>query len=159
MSFNTYLSLAGSVQGLISAGCSSFESIGNRHQIGHEDEIQVLSLNHTITREQHCTHHPIEFIKLIDKSSPLIATAISNNEMLTPVFKFYRLNQFGALEEYYEIKLLKATIIDVSSNYPHVINNHAAMPFEKISFRYESIFWSHKIAGTSGYSVWDDRVY
>ncbi|WP_038953851.1 type VI secretion system tube protein TssD, partial [Yersinia pestis] len=58
MSFNTYLKLTGSEQGLISAGCSSFDSIGNRHQNDHDDEIQILSLNHAITREQHCTHHP-----------------------------------------------------------------------------------------------------
>lgn len=159
MSFNTYLSLAGSTQGLISAGCSSFDSIGNRHQSGHEDEIQVLSLNGAITREQHCTHHPIEFIKPIDKSSPLLLMAVSNNEVLTPVFSIYRLNQFGALEVLYEMKLSKATIIDISPSFPHIVNNQGAMPFEKISLRYESISCQHKIAGTSGYSIWDDRVY
>ncbi|BFI70445.1 type VI secretion system tube protein TssD [Yersinia pseudotuberculosis] len=114
MSFNTYLKLTGSEQGLISAGCSSFDSIGNRHQNDHDDEIQILSLNHAITREQHCTHHPVEFIKPIDKLSPLMAIAISNNEILTPSFSIYRLNQFGALEKFYEIKLTKATIIDIS---------------------------------------------
>lgn len=51
MSFNIFLSLDGSQQGLISAGCGSIDSIGNRSQIGHEDEIQVFSLNHSITRE------------------------------------------------------------------------------------------------------------
>lgn len=159
MSFNAYLSLTGNVQGLISSGCSSLDSIGNRCQKGHENEIQILSLNHAITREQHCTHHPVEFIKPIDKSSPLISTSISNNEILTAIFSFYRINPSGALELYYELKLTKATIIDISSNYPHVINNHSVMPFEKVSLKYESISWYHRIAGTSGYSIWDDRVY
>ncbi|EFA45853.1 hypothetical protein YPPY13_2224 [Yersinia pestis PY-13] len=43
-----------------------------------------------------------------------MAIAISNNEILTPSFSIYRLNQFGALEIFYEIKLTKATIIDIS---------------------------------------------
>ncbi|VTR50604.1 type VI secretion system effector, Hcp1 family [Serratia fonticola] len=33
------------------------------------------------------------------------------------------------------------------------------MPFEKVQVKYKSISWSHKSAGTSGYSIWDDRVY
>ncbi len=45
MAYPTYLVLKGKSQGLISAGCSSQDSIGNRYQIGHEDEIQVIGLN------------------------------------------------------------------------------------------------------------------
>ncbi|MDE9504281.1 type VI secretion system tube protein TssD, partial [Xenorhabdus bovienii] len=44
MSYMIYLTLNGKKQGLISAGCSTLDSIGNRYQKGHEDQIQVLSL-------------------------------------------------------------------------------------------------------------------
>ena len=50
MSSIIYLELTGDKQGLISSGCSSLQSIGNRSQLGHEDQIQVLSLNHSITQ-------------------------------------------------------------------------------------------------------------
>ncbi|MGJ0576946.1 type VI secretion system tube protein TssD [Xenorhabdus bovienii] len=43
MSYMIYLTLNGKKQGLISAGCSTLDSIGNRYQKGHEDQIQVLS--------------------------------------------------------------------------------------------------------------------
>ncbi len=36
-----YLTLNGNNQGLISAGCSSYDSIGNRYQNNHSDEILV----------------------------------------------------------------------------------------------------------------------
>lgn len=159
MSFNIFLSLAGQQQGLISAGCNTIDSIGNRCQKSHLDEIQVLSLNHGITREQHCNHQPVEMIKPIDKSSPLIAISVSNNEKLNAIFQIYWINQSGVLEVFYEVKLTNATIIGLNSTYPHIINSSGIMPYEQVLLKYESITWSHKIAGTSGYSIWDDRVY
>ncbi|UAN48389.1 Hcp family type VI secretion system effector [Serratia sp. JSRIV001] len=159
MSSLIYVSLKGKKQGLISAGCSSFDSIGNRTQTGHEDQAQVLELDHSITREQNVQHHPIHFIKPIDKSSPLLAMAISDNELIEAIFYFYRINTTGQLELYYEIKLTEASIVDITCVYPHSINDNDMMPHEKIVLKYKSISWNHRMAGTSGYSIWDDRVF
>ena len=38
-----YLTLNGELQGLISSGCSSMLSIGNKAQIAHQDQIMVTS--------------------------------------------------------------------------------------------------------------------
>jgi type VI secretion system Hcp family effector len=159
MSHLTYLSLQGNKQGLISAGCSSIESIGNRYQVGHENEIQVLLLKHMMNREQHVNHQPIEFIKPIDKSTPLIANAINDNELLQPRFNLYRTNQQGFLENFFEIYLTDATIQQVVLCSPHSLNDPDGVPFEKILLGYKSINWKHKSAGTIAYSIWDDRVY
>ncbi|WP_016600913.1 type VI secretion system tube protein TssD, partial [Yersinia pestis] len=69
------------------------------------DQIQVLSLNHSISRQQNVAHHPVHFVKPIDKSSPLLGVAISENERINVVFYFYRVNSAGQLELYYEVKL------------------------------------------------------
>lgn len=159
MSNIIYASIKGEKQGLISSGCSSVDSIGNRSQIGHENQIQVLSLNHTLSNEQNVIHHPVQLVKPIDKSSPLLGVAISTNEILHANFFFYRINSAGQLELYYEVKLTDAIISDISCVYPHSINNNELMPYEKIFLKYKSISWYHKAAGTSGYSIWDDRVY
>ncbi|NHB93424.1 Hcp family type VI secretion system effector [Photorhabdus cinerea] len=159
MSFSIYLKLTGRKQGLISSGCSTSDSIGNRYQIGHEDEIQVLSFVHSLTREQNSDHHPVDFMKIIDKSSPLLGIAISNNEILNAYFDFYRINSFGVMEKFYTVELRDASIVDICANYPHSIDSSNAIPFETISLAYKSITWKHHIAGTSGYSIWDDRVY
>ncbi|MDC9605758.1 Hcp family type VI secretion system effector [Xenorhabdus griffiniae] len=159
MSYMIYLTLNGKKQGLISAGCSTLDSIGNRYQKGHEDQIQVLSLNHMMNREQNVSHHPIQFVKPIDKSSPLLAMAIDSNESLNAAFIFYRTNPTGQSELFYEVKLTEATVVDISCTYPNSINNNDMMPYEKILLNYKSISWSHVTAGTSAYSIWDDRVY
>ncbi|MDE9487401.1 Hcp family type VI secretion system effector [Xenorhabdus bovienii] len=159
MSYMIYLTLNGKKQGLISAGCSTLDSIGNRYQKGHEDQIQVLSLNHAISRQQNVSHQPIQFIKPIDKSSPLLAMAIDSNESLNGGFIFYRTSQTGKLELFYEVKITEATITDISCVYPHSINDHDMMPYEKVTLNYKSISWNHVTAGTSAYSIWEDRIF
>ncbi|WP_231128851.1 type VI secretion system tube protein TssD [Proteus cibi] len=78
MAYPVYLTLKGKVQGLISVGCSSLDSIGNRYQLNHEDEIQVISLNNGSFRTQNASYQPVIFTKPIDKSSPLLSTAFNS---------------------------------------------------------------------------------
>ncbi|EJG5244521.1 type VI secretion system tube protein Hcp, partial [Escherichia coli] len=51
MSNIIYLSIKGKIQGLISEGCGSYASIGNKYQINHVDEIFVLQFDHSLSRE------------------------------------------------------------------------------------------------------------
>ncbi|MDX7989271.1 Hcp family type VI secretion system effector [Xenorhabdus sp. 12] len=153
MSHIIYLSLKGKKQGLISAGCSTPESIGNRYQAGRENEIQVLSVNHSVSRDQNAHHHPVSFTKPIDKSSPLLAMAIDGNELLEATFLCYRTSQMGQLEAFYEIKLTGATIVNFTCHYPHSINSNDQIPYETVQLDYKSISCNHIAAGTSGYSI------
>jgi uncharacterized protein len=57
-----YITITGRTQGLISAGCSTQESIGNKFQSDHTDEIMVLSCIHNMTNLEKGispTHGPI----------------------------------------------------------------------------------------------------
>lgn len=148
-----YLTIEGSQQGLISRGCGTLDSIGNKYQEGKEDEIIIIEYSSTITRSQNVSHHPIEFIKNIDKSSPLLLVAISNNEVLKLTFDFYRTSQHGKNEKYYTIVLNQASIVDYSTRYPHSINSNSSQPEESVLVQYRDITCSHHIAGTSGYSI------
>ncbi|MDC9597221.1 Hcp family type VI secretion system effector [Xenorhabdus anantnagensis] len=154
-----YATIKGKKQGLISAGCSTADSIGNKYQAGHEDEVLILSFEHEITRMSNVNHRPVSFIKPIDKSSPLLGVAIDNNEELEVEFFFYRTSISGGNELYYSVKLKSASIERVNVNYPHSINHNNHQPEEMISIKYKSITWQHHAAGTSGYSFWEDRVY
>ncbi|EJD4729552.1 type VI secretion system tube protein Hcp [Escherichia coli] len=96
MSDEIYLTITGEQQGSISSRCGTSASIGNRWQIGHEDEIFAFSLSNSITNTGKGSQlHGLSFCKLIDKSSPLLINAINNNEQLFMEFDFYRINRFG----------------------------------------------------------------
>ncbi len=63
-----YLTLNGNKQGLISAGCSSYDSIGNRYQNNHSDEILVYSTDYDISRHQNISHAPFVFENFVVKN-------------------------------------------------------------------------------------------
>ncbi|MFU2318851.1 Hcp family type VI secretion system effector [Rahnella sp. PCH160] len=154
-----YLTITGKKQGLISAGCSTADSIGNKYQLGHRDQIMVVSFEHALTRSQNVNHGPISFIKFIDKSSPLFGMAISNNEELELKFDFYRTSSSGGYEIFYTVTVRKAFLHGVSVIYPHTIDHSGNQPEEMISVNYQNITWEHHIAGTAGYSIWDERIF
>ncbi|HEX4504020.1 MAG TPA: Hcp family type VI secretion system effector [Scandinavium sp.] len=154
----TYLTLNGQIQGLISAGCSTMDSIGNKAQLSHSDQIMILGLNHGMSRQQNINHQSLTIVKPVDKSSPLLAKAINENEAMTCDFIFYRTNRAGLNEVYYKLKLTAARIASIHLQLPHTVENAAGQPEESIEFTYESITWEHCTAGTSAYSLWSERV-
>ncbi|NIH17164.1 Hcp family type VI secretion system effector [Morganella morganii] len=154
-----YLTMEGNKQGLISRGCSSLDSIGNKSQAGKEDKIFILEFKNSITQHQNINHLPVDFIKQIDKSSPLILSAISNNEILKLQFDFYRTSQEGRQDKYYSILIQGAQIINFSTRYPHSLTHNMSQPEELISVNYRDITCTHHMAGTSGYSIRENNIF
>lgn len=144
MSNIIYLTLEGDVQGKISAGCGSQNSVGNRYQLGHEDEIFVFSLTQAVEGVNGRIHHrALQFCKLLDKSSPLLSNAINNNERLKLTFYIYRINKYGHREKFYLIELRGATIRSINQ-----LAKMNDMHYEYISVNYDYILSRHLIAGT-----------
>lgn len=144
MSDTIYLKMRGEQQGDISAGCGTEKSVGNRFQLGHENEIFAFSLSNSITGTgKGINLQELRFSKLIDKSSPLLTEGITNNERFFLEFNFYRINQYGKLEKYYYIELRGATITAIRV---HVSNNN--LDTEVIEVRYEYILCKHLTANT-----------
>lgn len=153
-----YLTLEGKQQGLISRGCGTLDSIGNRYQTGKKDVIFVTELNFSVSRAQNLAHQPIEFTKLVDKSSPLLLVAVSNNEPLNLLFEYYRTAQNGGIEKYFTVKLNDAYIIDYTHQCPNNILRNDIEPEERLTIRYRDITTSQIMAGTSGYSISNESV-
>ena len=159
MASHGYMTIRGTAQGLISAGCSTQGSIGNKCQTAHTDEIMVLSYSHNmanIGNIKKATHRPIIITKNVAKSSPLLAQALSTREVLTCAISFYRISPFGMPEKFYTIEISGGMIADLTLDVPHVVLHNDAEPQEHIAIRYREISWTHHLAGTSGYSSWGE---
>ncbi len=144
MSDIVYLMVSGQQQGVISAGCGTLASVGNRWQIGHEDEIFAFSLANSITSTGKGSQlHGLRFCKLIDKSTPLFINAINNNEQLYMEFYFYRINRFGRWEKYYYIQLRGAFLSGIQQQF-----SENSLDTETITISYEYILCKHLIANT-----------
>ena len=157
MANHGYMRMTGNIQGLISAGCSTQQSIGNKCQTAHMDEIMVLSYTHNMLNIGNIdkpTHSPIIITKNIDKASPLLAQALSNREEINCTVSFYRVSSFGMQEKFYSVSINGGIIADLTLEMPHAILQNDAEPQEHIALRYRDITWTHHAAGTSGYSTW-----
>ncbi|PLY44701.1 type VI secretion system tube protein Hcp [Lelliottia sp. F153] len=144
MSNTVYLRMKGERQGEISSGCGTEKSIGNRYQYQHRDEILVYQLASSMTSTAYGMNHPgLRFTKPIDKSTPLLTTAINENEKLQLIFDFYRTNRYGRQEKYYQIELRGASIQGIMySINPDVLDS------ENITVSYEYIRSKHLGANT-----------
>lgn len=164
MASHSYMSITGKRQGMISAGCSGQSSIGNKCQFGHQDEIMVLAYSHDMvsgndgsTSGGRGKHLPIMITKVIDKSSPLLASALHEGEELDCVMDLYRTALAGGQERYYSIRLTGARIAHISQQVPHAIRMNDAEPQELVSIRYRDIAWAHVPGSTSAYSTWSNE--
>jgi type VI secretion system Hcp family effector len=164
MASHGYMSITGKRQGLISAGCSGLSSIGNKCQIGHEDEVMILAYSHNMMTGSdggvsggRGNHMPIMITKNIDKSSPLLASALHEREEVECTINFYRTSPAGGQDKYYSIRLTGAKVVHVSLQVPHSIHMNDAEPQELVSIRYRDISWTHIQAGTSAYSTWGNE--
>ncbi|MNS53747.1 hypothetical protein D3C72_865110 [compost metagenome] len=89
-------------------------------------------------------NHPgLRFTKPIDKSTPLLTTAINENEKLQLIFDFYRINRYGRQEKYYQIELRGASVQGIM----HSINPDV-LDSENITVSYEYIRSKHLGANT-----------
>ncbi|AZP71635.1 Hcp family type VI secretion system effector [Pseudomonas poae] len=158
MAYHGYMSIKGQSQGLISAGCSTQDSIGNKCQEGHKDEIMVMSYNHNMLNTGNVrasTHGPVVITKNIDKSSPLLAVALSNREELDCVINFYRTSPSGQREKYYTVDIRGCIIANLTVEVPHAVLLTDVEAQEHLALRYREIIWTHHLAGTSGYGSWE----
>lgn len=158
MAYHGYMSIKGQSQGLISAGCSTQDSIGNKCQEGHKDEIMVMSYNHNMLNTGNVrasTHGPVVITKNIDKSSPLLAVALSNREELDCVINFFRTSPSGQREKYYTVDIRGCIIANLTVEVPHAVLLTDVEAQEHLALRYREIIWTHHLAGTSGYGSWE----
>ncbi|QXG29265.1 Hcp family type VI secretion system effector [Pseudomonas viridiflava] len=157
MANHGYMTIKGKDQGLISAGCSSPESMGAKCQAGHLDEIMVLSLTHNmsnIDNIKHATHRPVVITKHVDKSSPMLGQALANREPVDCTIDFYRTSPTGDQEKFYTVEIREGIIADLTLDMPHAILQNDAEPQEHVAIRYRDIIWTHHQGNTNGYASW-----
>lgn len=159
MANHGYMTITGKAQGLISSGCSTQDSIGNKCQTAHKDEIMVLSYSHNMANAGNInkpTHNPVVITKNVDKSSPLLAQALSSREEINCKISFYRISPFGMQEKFYTVEIRGGMLTDLTLDMPHVVFQNDVEPQEHLAIRYQDIIWTHHLAGTSGYSSWGE---
>ncbi len=149
-----YLTINSTNKGCISQGCNTLSSMGNSYQRDHEDEITVLAFSHGIEYQNKSIHKPIKIVKKIDKSTPLLAQACSDGDVLDCTVTFYRPGASSGLQAFYEVVLTGAQIRSTSVNMPHIVDFNQDEMEEIVLISYRDIQWKHLAGNTNGYGSW-----
>ncbi len=104
-------------------------------------------------------HEPIVIRKRIDKSTPLIAKALCNNEVIDAEFKFFRPNSDGQDENFYTIEIGTGRIAsfrELSPDNQAAVNGEFAsiLPMEEVSFVFHTITWTYTNGGIEHMDTW-----
>lgn len=161
MALNAYLKLRGEKQGDIK---------GSVTQRGREGKILVFAAEHEVVSPRDAasgmatgkrTHKPFVITKELDKASPLLYSALVNNERIAEwELQFWAPSMgpagAGAEVQIYTVKLSNAVISDIKF---HMLNNKnpefTKYPeYEDVAFVYQKIEWTWTDGGITATDDW-----
>lgn len=104
-------------------------------------------------------YEPLLIRKRIDKSTPLIAKSLTENQVIEGVFKFFRPNPTGdgTTEQFYTIKITKGRIASQRQWVPDTIVPASSLepPLEEVAFVFHTIEWTYTNGGITHQDTWD----
>ena len=165
-----YMTVQGERQGLITANNFTESSVGNIWQQGHENEALVQEFSHEIMLPRdpqsgqpsgQRVHKPFRVVKILDKSSPLLFSALTTGEKLPKVeLKFYRTSAQGIQEHYFTMTMEDAIITSITDYMPHCQDprEQHLTHMEVVEFTYRKITKTHEVASTSESDDWRTAV-
>jgi type VI secretion system secreted protein Hcp len=135
--------------------------------LGRENSIECLLWEQAILSARDMTtglatgrrqYQPIKIAKRIDKSTPLLLKAMTENAVAEGVFKFYRPNPNGdgTTEQFYTVEVKGARVTEVHACAPNVedlatANQH---PYEEVQMTFGEITWTYTNGGVTHTDTW-----
>ena len=103
-------------------------------------------------------YQPLLIRKRIDKSSPLIAKALVENQKIEGNFKFFRPNPTGdgTTEQFYSVGLKDGRVASMRQYLPDTIvpASSTEPPMEEITFVFHTISWTFTKGGVTHEDTW-----
>jgi type VI secretion system secreted protein Hcp len=127
--------------------CTFFQAEMNS---GHE-----LQTGRATARRQ---HKPLVIKKRIDKSTPLIAKALTKHAKIEGEFKFYRPNPAGdgTTQHYYTVKINNGRVHSQKQVSEWATGATAEPPMEEVSFIFGTISWTYEDGGVQHEDTWEN---
>jgi len=129
--------------------------------------IEVLALNHEITRPTHpqtgkitgeTMHGPLIITKPMDSASPVMETGLIEGHYWEGEIRFVRTAAKGKKEHWYTISFKNATLVKIKTYKPSPQEPESTLPdLEEISFSYEIIKWRHEKTGIEALYDWNEK--
>jgi type VI secretion system secreted protein Hcp len=143
------------VNGVTVEGDSTETSLGRQNSIEclyYRQGVALPTTSYGLTSGRR-TYEPLVIRKRVDRSSPLLANALTGNRRVDGVFKFFRLSPSGdgTMEHYYTTEITQGRIVAVTQFVTDVEDPGKLpdQPFEEIAFVFNEIRWTWTISGVT----------
>lgn len=127
-----------------------------------EDSVRTAREKGTGMATGRRTYEPIVLRKRIDKSSPLLAKALCNNEVVEGTFKFFRPNPSGdgTTQQFFTIEFAEGRVASIKRTSPDTIDPASASepPTEEVSFVFHTITWTYEDGGVTHTDNWREQT-
>mgnify|MGYP003592668926 FL=1 len=152
----------------LKANGNAIQGESTQHDLGREKTIECLVFRDNVRTARELgsraavgrrVHEPIEILKRIDSSSPLLAKALCKNEKIEGQFKFFRPSPKGdgKTEQFFTVEIKDGRIDAIERHSPNAIDPAAskAPPLETVRFVYHTIRWVYEPSGAEFQDSWD----
>ena len=163
--------MAETVHLYLKANGTDIKGESTQTSLGREGSIECLYLEHEVMTAREAgsgmatgrrQYKPIIIRKRIDKSTPLLAKALTQNQVVDATFKFFRPNPTGdgTTEQFFTIEIKKGRLasfrmISPDSSRPA----ESAMPeVEEIGILFHTIKWTYTNGGAEHEDTWDQQT-
>lgn len=158
MALNAYLTLSAEKQGDIK---------GSVTQKGRDGSVMVIATSHEVVSPRDAAsglptgkrqHKPFTITKEVDKSSPLLYSALVNNENIKSwKLQYWQPSATGQEQQHYTIELLNASIASIrmemlNNKYPENMKHKER---EHVAFCYQKITWTWMDGGITAEDDWE----
>jgi type VI secretion system secreted protein Hcp len=162
--------MAETVHLTLKANKTEIKGESTQTSLGREGTIECLSFTDKVrtAREKGSglatgrrTYEPLIIRKRIDASSPLLAKALCNNEVIEGSFKFFRPNPSGdgTTEQFFTVDIFEGRISHIHRFSPDVIDPASALepPTEEVGFVFQKIKWAYIPTGGEHEDNWKEN--
>ncbi len=162
--------MAETVHLFLKANGSDVTGESQQTSLGREGSIECVTFRDTVRTARkkgsgmatgRRTYEPIVFMKRIDKSSPLLAKALCNNEVVEGVFKFFRPAPTGdgTTQHFFTVEFLEGRVAAISRVSPDVVDPASALlpPTEEVGIVFHTITWTYEDGGITHTDSWREN--
>ena len=163
--------MAQSVHLYLTANGTKIDGDSTILSLDRENSIECLSFEDSVRTAREAssglstgdrTYEPLRIVKRIDKSSPLLAKALCDNEVIEGTFKFFRPapSGDGTTEQFFTVEIQEGRIGAITRVSPDVIDpaSSTAPPTEEVTFVFGYIRWCYEPDGVEHVDHWSQRT-
>jgi type VI secretion system secreted protein Hcp len=163
--------MAETVHLFLKANGTAIDGQSSQASVGRDKSIECIYFEHEIDTARETatgiatgrrTYQPIKIRKRIDKASPLIAKALTTNQVIEGKFLFFRPNPAGdgTTQQFYTIEIKQGRVSGLKQYVPDTtVDEHGAEhPLEEIEFTFHTINWTWVDGGVSAEDSWSQNA-